>query len=696
MNKNIYYIIIITSIVILASCSQDFYLKKANKEYNDNNFYLASIEYKQAISRGSYISDDNNLKIANTFYNIKDYKTALKFYNKVDVSKKDSKSQLNYAKILQFNKDFKKAKQAFINLKKIGSKQYNDSTIDKFIESCVLSLNNTKPSNKQYKINKSKINVQGESFGLCFYNSGVLYSAPVKLENNYIVDIPFTVDKYGNTIKNIYYSNISDKGEILDSSIFIDSANQKHHIGSVSYLPDSNRFYFSETVKEKKNSIIKIFSIDKIGEEFKNLKELSFNSNSYSCAHPSITADGKTLFFTSDMSGGYGKTDIYSTTFENGKWKKPVNLGKEVNTEANEMFPYIKRMIPFLDLKAINNQYKDEIENAINRVINSGWYLLGKEVNTEANEMFPYIKENGVLYYSSNGKVGFGGLDIYYALKKNNKWTHIVHKDMPLNSYADDFAYVENTKNNKQIYFSSNRNSKPGFDNIYFAQKLDLPPDTIKGRIIDNLTDKALDGATLCLLIDSVSGDTLAKAYTDENGNYTLIIPKKREEDDEEHLFTVIKKDGYEDKVIDFEGRYNDTDRPSLSNLDIAMKLTIKEEQVIEFHNIYFDFGKADLKPSSVQVLDKLVKVMNENPKMKIELSAHTDSKSSKRYNKKLSYKRANSAKIYMLSKGIVSNKIVATGYGETRILNRCKDGVDCSDEEHAINRRIEVKVLSN
>ena len=646
MNKNIYYIIIITSIVILASCSQDFYLKKANKEYNDNNFYLASIEYKQAISRGSYISDDNNLKIANTFYNIKDYKTALKFYNKVDVSKKDSKSQLNYAKILQFNKDFKKAKQAFINLKKIGSKQYNDSTIDKFIESCVLSLNNTKPSNKQYKINKSKINVQGESFGLCFYNSGVLYSAPVKLENNYIVDIPFTVDKYGNTIKNIYYSNISDKGEILDSSIFIDSANQKHHIGSVSYLPDSNRFYFSETVKEKKNSIIKIFSIDKIGEEFKNLKELSFNSNSYSCAHPSITADGKTLFFTSDMSGGYGKTDIYSTTFENGKWKKPVNLGKEVNTEANEMFPY--------------------------------------------------IKENGVLYYSSNGKVGFGGLDIYYALKKNNKWTHIVHKDMPLNSYADDFAYVENTKNNKQIYFSSNRNSKPGFDNIYFAQKLDLPPDTIKGRIIDNLTDKALDGATLCLLIDSVSGDTLAKAYTDENGNYTLIIPKKREEDDEEHLFTVIKKDGYEDKVIDFEGRYNDTDRPSLSNLDIAMKLTIKEEQVIEFHNIYFDFGKADLKPSSVQVLDKLVKVMNENPKMKIELSAHTDSKSSKRYNKKLSYKRANSAKIYMLSKGIVSNKIVATGYGETRILNRCKDGVDCSDEEHAINRRIEVKVLSN
>ncbi len=644
MKKQILIFSIIS--ILFLSCSQDFYIKKANKEYNQEHFYLASVQYKKAMFKGSNISDDNTLKIANTFYKIKDYKTALKYYKKVDVSKRDYISQLNYARILQFNKDFKNAKQAFTNLKKTNSKQYNDSTIDKFIASCDLSITNTKVKNNQYKIKKSKINVHGESFGVCFYNNGILYSAPVKTIENYIVNIAFEIDKYGNTFKNIYYSNITEKGEVLDSSIFIDSANRKHHIGSVSYLPDSNRFYFSETIKEKEKSVIKIFSIDKVADEFKNLKELSFNSNKYSCAHPSITSDAKTIYFTSDMKGGYGETDIYMSKFENGKWGKAINLGNEINTEATEMFPY--------------------------------------------------IKENGVLYFSSNGKVGFGGLDIYYALYRNGKWTHIVHKDMPLNSYADDFAYAENSINNKQIYFSSNRNSKPGFDNIYFAQKFDLPPDTIKGKIIDNLTDKALSGATLCLLIDSISGDTIAKAYTDEDGNYSLVVPKKREDEDEEHLFTVIEKEGYEDKVIDFEGRYNDTDRPPLSNLDVAMKVKIKEEQVIEFHNIYFDFGKADLKPSSIQVLDKLIDVMNENPNMKIELSAHTDSKSSKRYNQKLSDKRANSAKTYMLSKGILSNRIVAKGYGETRLLNRCKDGVDCSDEEHAINRRIEVKVLSN
>ena len=646
MKNYFLFIVIVANTVLFFSCSQNFYLKKANKEYDLSNYYLASVKYKQAISKRSNISDDDNLKIANTFYYIKDYKTALKFFKKVDASKRDFTSQLNYAKILQFNKNFKDAKLAFVQLKKTSSKQYSDSTINNFINSCDLSINYKKPKSEQYKISKSKINVQGESFGVCFYNNGILYSAPVKTVTNYIVDVPFTVDKYGNTFKNIYYSNISEKGGILDSSVFIDSANRKHHIGSVSYLPDSNRFYFSETIKEKEKSVIKIFSIDKIGDEFTNLKELSINSNAYSCAHPSITADGKTLYFTSDMKGGYGETDIYCSIFENGKWGKPINLGNEINTEASEMFPY--------------------------------------------------IKENGVLYFSSNGKVGFGGLDIYYALYRNGKWTHIVHKSMPLNSYADDFAYAENPKKDKQIYFSSNRNFKPGFDNIYFAEKIDLPPDTIKGKIIDNLTDKPLEGATLCLLIDSVSGDTLAKAYTDKDGNYTLVVPKKREDEDEEHLFTVIEKEGYEDKVIDFEGRYNDTDRPPLTNLDVAMKVEIKEKQVIEFHNIYFDFGKADLKPSSIQVLDKLVEVMNENSNMKIELSAHTDSKSSKKFNKKLSDKRAKTAKAYMLSKGIAAKRIIAKGYGETRLLNRCKDGVDCTDEEHAINRRIEVEVLSN
>lgn len=646
MNKNKFIIIIVVSSLLFFSCSQKYYLKKANKEYSEQKYYLANINYLNAIDKDSKVNDDVLINIANTFYNIKNYNSALEFYEKVDISKRDYQSQLNYATILQFKKDFKKAKQAYTDLSSKNNKAYNDTTIGNYIKSCELAINQTKPKNNQYKVRKTKINVQGESFGVSFYEDGIIYSIPSPSVSNYIVEIPFITDKYGNKFKNLYFSKTTDKGEIIDSTKFEAYENKEHHIGSVCYFPDSNRFYFSETIKEKEKAIIKIYSIDKTSEGFKQKKELPFNSKSYSCAHPSISADGKHLYFTSDMKGGFGGKDIYVSDFENGEWGKPKNLGNEVNTEADEMFPFIKK--------------------------------------------------NGVLYFSSNGKVGFGGLDIYSSLFVDEKWTHIEHKDLPLNSYADDFAFIVNPNDDSQIYISSNRNNLPKNDDIFFVKKMPLPPDTIRGRIYDNLTDKAIGGATLCLLIDSISGDTIAKAYTDEDGNYTLIIPKKLEEDDEERLFTVIKKDGYEDNVIDFEGRYNDTDRPPFNNKNIAMKLEIKEEQVIEFHNIYFDFGKADLKESSIQVLNKLIEVMNDNPNMIIELSAHTDSKSSNRYNKKLSNKRAQSAKTYMVSKGIDIKRIVAKGYGESRLLNRCKDGVECSDEEHAINRRIEVKVLSN
>ena len=647
MNKKHYILLVILGSFLLFSCSNKYYIKKGNKEYKKSNYYNASLNYKIALDKNPKVDTSNLSNLANSFFEIKDYDNAMKFYGKIDLGKRTYEEQLNYARILQFNNKVEAAKQAFIDLKEKNNKTYNDTTIDKFIESCDLFLNKKAPDYKQFVLNKSFVDIEGESFGATFYDDGIIYSKPNLVVDNFIVDAPYKTDKYGNRFKNLYYSKVDENGKLTNSRKLELEFNKDHHIGSVCVLPDSNLFFFSETVKVKDKSIIKIYSIERISEgEFKNKKELEFNSNSYSCAHPSITADGKQLFFTSDKKGGFGETDIYMSEFKDGKWGDAINLGNEINTEASETFPF--------------------------------------------------IKQNGVLYFSSNGKVGFGGLDIYSALFIDGKWTHLVHKDLPLNSSADDFAYTENYNDNSQIAISSNRDSKPKNDNIFFVKKMALPPDTIRGRIYDYLTDKAIGNAAICLVIDSVSGDTIAKAYTDEDGNYTLIIPKKLEEDEEERLFTVIKKEGYEDNVIDFEGRYNDTDRPPFNNKNVAMKVKIEEEQVIEFHNIYFDFSKSDLKPGSIDVLDKLIGVMNDNPNMKIELSAHTDSKSSKKYNQKLSDKRANSAKTYMVSKGIDSKRIVAKGYGETRLLNNCGDKVECSDEEHAINRRIEVKVLSN
>ena len=647
MNRFSYkkYIFPVLIIVLLNSCSVSYFYKKGEKEFAESNYYNASLLFDKIANKTSKLNNTQLIKMADTYYNLKEYDKALKIYKQIPEANLDFNSQLNYAKILQFKKQYSQASKLFSSLKNKADKTLNDSTINKFIESCEFANNYKSPKYPQYKLTKLNVDVKGESFGETFYQNGFIYSAPKIKVKNYLTQNENTVDRYGNSFKTLYYA-ILENGQAGNTKPLLNKQIKKHHIGAVSYFPDSNKLYFSETEKINKNYVVKLYSANIVDGELTNKQALPFNSDQYSCGQPSISKDGKTLYFVSDMPGGFGGMDIYMSKYENGTWSKPENLGNEVNTEADEIFPFIK-------------------------------------------------KEN-VLYFASNGKKGLGGFDIYYALYKRNKWTHIVHKDAPLNSYADDFAYVENPNKKGEILLSSNRNNNPKNDSIYYAVKLQLPPDTIRGKIYDDLTDKVLANSVICLLVDSITGDTIGRAISDENGNFMFVVPKKDEEDEEHKLFAVIKHDGYEDAVIPFNGRYKDTDAPPFSNLNVAMKVKIEEKKVIEFHNMYFDFGKADLKPETILILDKLAKVMHDNPKMEIELSAHTDSKSSKRFNLKLSQKRANNAKKYLLTKGIKSYRIIAKGYGESRLLNRCKDGVDCTEEEHAINRRIEVKILKN
>jgi len=189
------------------------------------------------------------------------------------------------------------------------------------------------------------------------------------------------------------------------------------------------------------------------------------------------------------------------------------------------------------------------------------------------------------------------------------------------------------------------------------------------------------------LVSDSASGKVLAVTYTNEKGEYEF---KLENIGDNERLFLIVEKDEYQDLVLEIGDISNEIDIP----LDINLEPEIKQNKVIEFHNIYFDYGSATLKEESKAVLDRIVEVMNENPTLEIELSGHTDSQSSASFNLNLSQRRADSAKAYIVSKGIKPERIISKGYGESKLLNHCKDGVKCSDEEHAINRRIEVKVI--
>lgn len=621
-------------IFIKIGYSQNSDIKKGDKEYNKEHYYNALNYYKEALSKKSMLSEKTLIKIADSYYHVSDYVNAIQYFNQVTIDKISTTQLINYAKILQFNQQYGQAENLF-------SKVIKNPLVSTYIQSCKYAITHTENS-IEYKVEKTSLNTYGESFGVQFYKNGVVYATQLDKEKDYISAYN-EVDKNGYQFKNLCFSKY--KNDMFEKpELFSDNLMYSYHEGTVCFSSDNKTMYFTETIRKKKKIILQIFQVEYINNKWQNKKLSSINSDVYSCAHPSISYDGKQLFFTSDMPGGNGGKDLYVSIKEGDIWGKPQNLGKNVNTAGDEMFPFINK--------------------------------------------------NGVLYFSSDGYPGYGGLDIFSAVYKDNKWINIKNKKKPLNSSGDDFAIVVNPSNNKVLLFSSNRGSNGNNDQVYRAIKKDLPPDTIKGKISDALTEKLLDKSLIFLLVDSITGDTIARAVSNNRGEFSIVVPKKDESIDERNLFLTVEKKGYERKVIDIDEDYFETDKPLIQDIKVELKVEIEEEKVLEFHNIYFEYGSAELNTKSKIILDKVILMLKENKGIQIELSAHTDSRADADFNIELSKKRAENAMDYILSKYINSEQVIAKGYGETKLLNHCNDGVMCNEEEHAVNRRIEIKIL--
>ena len=276
----------------------------------------------------------------------------------------------------------------------------------------------------------------------------------------------------------------------------------------------------------------------------------------------------------------------------------------------------------------------------------------------------------------------------------SNKWTKVKNKKKPLNSSADDFSIVVNPKNTSFLLFSSNRNTHGDQDNFYQATKKKLASDTISGVVKDLLTDKPKEGTLVFLLVDSLSGDTIDRTVTNKKGEYSLIVPKKDEWDPERKLYVVVEKIEYEKKIIEIDETYFETDIPLVQELNINLSIKLEAQQVLQLYNIYFETNSAELSNQSKKSIDQIILMLKENKDMVIELSAHTDSRSDADFNLKLSKKRAYNVKEYMLTNNIADAQVFEKSYGESKLLNHCKDGIECSENEHALNRRIEIKIL--
>ena len=372
--------------------------------------------------------------------------------------------------------------------------------------------------------------------------------------------------------------------------------------------------------------------------------ELPFNSNQFNTAHPALSDDEKTLYFSSDRPGGYGQADLWKVAISGDHYGTPENLGAEINTEARETFPFV--------------------------------------VHDE-------------LYFSSNGRVGLGGLDVYVTqLKKEGGFSAVQNLGEPINSVSDDFAYYIN-KDTQQGFFSSDRSGGKGNDDIYsFTELRTLVLDCDQKlliKVIDAKTGKLITDAKVSLFDATYQPKGISNQYADptypfENeykcGDVYRIKAEKEGYLIQEVSVTLPNETGVTEKTIVLE----------------PAKLKFKEGddlfKVLELNPIYFDLDKDFIRKDAALELAKVQAVLEEYPTMEIDIRSHTDSRASHKYNENLSSRRAKSTAEWLISKGISRKRLTWRGYGETQLVNDCADGVNCSEEEHQMNRRSEFIII--
>src|SRR5690606_7700565 len=302
------------------------------------------------------------------------------------------------------------------------------------------------------------------------------------------------------------------------------------------------------------------------------------------------------------------------------------------------------------------------------------------------DEMFPNI-HGDILYFSSNGHIGMGGLDIFLAHGARSNFETPINLGHPVNSASDDFSFliVEEDEETKYGYLSSNPMGGSGSDDIYSFNYV-RPRITI---VVCGLVRKKENGDLL-----PGSGVTLF-------GPQGQIVAKKLSDDQAAFTFTI--EPGMDYRLYgEKQGYFPDslTVEPIQANRDTVVRIALNLQPVFKvgdkfvLENIYYDFDKHNIRPDAALILDKLVATMRDNPTLRIELSSHTDSRGTHKYNERLSQRRAEAAVNYIVSRGIARDRLVAKGYGETRLVNHCADGVSCTPAQHQANRRTEVEVL--
>ena len=640
---SILLIVILAFTVSLKGYSQ---IRKADKFYKYYNYSEAIPHYLKVVDLEDQSEKNHAIqRLADCYRYINNVSQARIWYERaIEVNESNSMNFYYLGQSLRGLGLYQPAADAF---KKFNELLPDSLDGEKYYQFCVdIQEWENLPDMAEIK-NIEAVNTKYSDFGPALYKEVFVFTSDRKLD-------VFDDDTYGWTnfnYLNLYYAvpehYHSFWNGVPEAEKMPRNYNQSYHDGPLCFSSDSKKVYITKTISrdEKKDAdgirthLLKIFFADvELGKKLK-YNPFPYNSDSYSVAHPTLSKNNRQIIFSSDMPGGFGGSDLYVSSLVNGKWGIPENLGEKVNTKENEVFPY--------------------------------W----------ASE--------SVLLFSSDGHLGFGGLDIFQSNLENDTWGEPENLKKPLNSSYDDFGIVL-LENQEEGLFSSNRPEGKGSDDIYAFRMLkhapgivEIPELLVSGYVKEFNTKEPMEEATV-FMFNPVSDDVTI-LNSDVNGYYEINLHYNNP--------YVVKamKDGY---IYDCTTFRTPEDK-SLNEYKVPRDLLLAKleiNQVFTIENIYYDLDKWFIRKDAEEPLDNLVRIMREYA-ITAELSSHTDSRATHEYNNELSQKRAESAVRYIILQGINQGRMTAKGYGETRLVNECADGVSCTEAQHQKNRRTEFKI---
>lgn len=611
--------------------------EKAAKQY-DKLAYVDAIKTYERLAEKGYQSEELFQKLGNAYYFNAQLTKANTHYAKLFALNKnqDPEYQYRYAQTLKAVGDYTQSDAIMAEFTKNASadlraKQFENSTN---------YLAQIQQNSRRYTLNNLKINSPFSDYGSTVYNQHLVFASSRDTGSVFQRKHKWTNESFTGL-----YSSKIDADNCTEAQKFATEINSKFHESSAVFSKDGNTIYFTRNNfnhgKKGKDAnrmtLLKIYRAQLVNGSWKNVTELPFNSNEFNTAHPALSADETQLYFASDRPGGYGKSDLWQVEIKtDGSFGEPLNLGKGVNTEGRETFPFVSK----------------------------------------ANE----------LYFATDGYPGLGGLDIYQTELQETTWKKPQNIGAPANSSADDFGFYIDSDTQKG-FLTSNREGGKGSDDIYSfveTKKINCTQ-TIKAALVDKESKQPIQNVTITVLDAQFQ---VVQQLSSTDGTIAI-----NEVSCDKNYFIRLEAPNYQTKEI---ALLKSTDVPTVYELELNQKPIATGDdlaKLIGIKMVYFDLDKWNIRPDAAYELEKIALILEENPTIKIAIRAHTDSRQTAAYNAKLSERRAQSILAWLVQRGIASTRLSGRGYGESQLTNRCSDGISCSEEEHQANRRSEFVV---